>query len=320
MKINPIIPIWLMAIICVGLLLLKKRNIWAYIRQILIVVLLFVINLRIMLPGEVESVADQEMDAYVLFVVDDTISMLADDYTDGRQRLEGVQEAVVHMVDELSGAKFSVVSFHNTANLLSPFTDNGEHIKNVIDALYPISDLYAHGTSLNTAHEATRETIKQVYDKNDGRIYLFFISDGEITDDSQLESFGDIASMINGGAVLGYGTTEGGQMTMKYYYSDEEETIMDYSSYPSGPAISRIDETNLNQLSRDLGIDYIHVNAPSDLDEKIQIIEEMSTTTFVENDETRKRVVEGMNDIYFYFVIPLLLLLLWEGIAIIRKK
>ena len=45
MKIHPIIPIWLMAVICVGMLVMKRKGIWNYIRQILIVALLFTINL-----------------------------------------------------------------------------------------------------------------------------------------------------------------------------------------------------------------------------------------------------------------------------------
>ena len=109
MIINPIIPIWLMAVICVGIILLKRKGIWPFIRQILIAILLFVINLRIMVPGSVEHVQKQEMNAYVLFVVDDTISMLANDYDDGRTRLEGVREDCSYIMDKLPGARFAVI-------------------------------------------------------------------------------------------------------------------------------------------------------------------------------------------------------------------
>ena len=46
LKFEPIIPIWLMVIICIGLLAIKRKGVIPYIRQCLIVVLLFVINLR----------------------------------------------------------------------------------------------------------------------------------------------------------------------------------------------------------------------------------------------------------------------------------
>ena len=46
LKFEPIIPIWLMVIICIGLLAIKRKGIAPYIRQVLIVLLLFAINLR----------------------------------------------------------------------------------------------------------------------------------------------------------------------------------------------------------------------------------------------------------------------------------
>ena len=43
---EPIIPIWLMVIICVGLLAIKRKGVIPYVRQVLMVLLLFAINLR----------------------------------------------------------------------------------------------------------------------------------------------------------------------------------------------------------------------------------------------------------------------------------
>ena len=76
MKIDPIIPIWLMGILCVGMIFLKKRSRIAYVRQIIAIVLVFLINLRIMVPSDNVSSNTQTLDTYVLFVVDDTISMI----------------------------------------------------------------------------------------------------------------------------------------------------------------------------------------------------------------------------------------------------
>ena len=41
---HPIIPIWLMVIICVALLAIKRKGIAPYIRQVLMVLILFAIN------------------------------------------------------------------------------------------------------------------------------------------------------------------------------------------------------------------------------------------------------------------------------------
>lgn len=321
MEINPIIPIWLMGIICAGLLVVKRKGVLAYIRQILIVILLFVINLRIMIPGEVVNVGKQKMDLYVMFVVDDTISMLAQDYNGTEERLSGVRETVHHIVDELDGAKFGAVSFHNNANVLSPFSDNSDHIKNVIDALYPPGEIYAHGTSLNLAYEPMELMLKQAYNKGDGPIAVIFISDGEITDDSKLQSFAPLAKYISGGAVLGYGTTAGANMYVKYYYNDEYELVEDTSTWPYAPAVSRIDETNLNLLSKDMNIDYIHVLQPSDVDPMISSVGRLAEVSMENSDDATTKTINGATDIYYYFAIPLMALLIWEAaIMLMRKK
>ena len=41
MRIDPIIPIWLMLILCVGMAFLKRRKRSAYIRQIAAIILIF---------------------------------------------------------------------------------------------------------------------------------------------------------------------------------------------------------------------------------------------------------------------------------------
>ena len=90
MKTNPIIPIWLMAIICIGMLVMKRKGVWNFIRQILIVSLLFTLNLRIMVfSHEVEKL---ELNVDVLFVIDDSMSMLAEDFDGDGRRIDAVKE------------------------------------------------------------------------------------------------------------------------------------------------------------------------------------------------------------------------------------
>ena len=82
MTVNPIIPIWLMAIICIALAFFRRKGTFNYIRQIAIIVLLFIINLRIMVPDYDAETIKRKID--VLFVVDNTISMQAEDYGSDR--------------------------------------------------------------------------------------------------------------------------------------------------------------------------------------------------------------------------------------------
>ena len=104
MRIDPIIPIWLMLILCVGMAFLKRRKRSAYIRQIAAIILIFLINLRIMVPSSNVETSVRKLDTYVLFVVDDTISMLAQDYAGDTERLTAVKKDCEHIVDEMDGA------------------------------------------------------------------------------------------------------------------------------------------------------------------------------------------------------------------------
>lgn len=99
MIINPIIPVWLMGILCVFLLFMKRKGTYNLIKQIVIVILLFVINLRIMIGnGDVDTVT---VDADVLFVVDNTISMLAEDYNGTERRMDAVKEDLRYIMEQL---------------------------------------------------------------------------------------------------------------------------------------------------------------------------------------------------------------------------
>lgn len=314
MKIDPIIPIWLMSILCVGMICLKKRSKIAYIRQIIAIVLVFLINLRIMVPSNNVSSSSQTLDTYVLFVVDDTISMLARDYDGDTERLTAVKKDCSDIIDELDGAKFAVISFNNNANLVSPFTNNSQYAKDVIGSLYPIEEMYAEGTSMNVSIDMMTDTLKWAREKADGNVVVFFISDGEITNEEKLKSFKSAAKYVDGGAVLGYGTSEGGNMYVKSYYTDREELLEDTSSYPRKPAVSVIDEKNLKSIASDIGVKYINMNDSTNIDSTISKIKKESVS------ESKDGKVTGYVDIYYIFAAMLVVVMMWEFVDIRRKS
>lgn len=314
MKIDPIIPIWLMSILCVGMICLKKRSKIAYIRQIIAIVLVFLINLRIMVPSNNVSSSSQTLDTYVLFVVDDTISMLARDYDGDTERLTAVKKDCSDIIDELDGAKFAVISFNNNANLVSPFTNNSQYAKDVIGSLYPIEEMYAEGTSMNVSIDMMTDTLKRAREKADGNVVVFFISDGEITNEEKLKSFKSAAKYVDGGAVLGYGTSEGGNMYVKSYYTDREELLEDTSSYPRKPAVSVIDEKNLKSIASDIGVKYINMNDSTNIDSTISKIKKKSVS------ESKDGKVTGYADIYYIFAAMLVVVMMWEFVDIRRKS
>lgn len=261
----------------------------------------------------------------VVICIDDTISMVANDQ-DGRTRMEAAKEDCKFIVDSLQGAKFSVLDFHNETTVLCPFTNNSDHVKSVIDSISPLSTYYAKGSSLNTPKDAIVKTLKMASQAEGNELAIFFISDGEITDDSVLESYMDAGKYVHGGAVLGYGTAQGGTMSVQHSWEEEPTEIMDYSDYPSKPAVSKIDEENLRSIARDMGVVYIHMNNERELnavlsDLKSKLSLEVYTEEDVEETDEGQVVTRALKDNNWYFLmIPMLLALIWEAYLLMRKR
>ena len=148
---------------------------------------------------------------------------------------------------------------------------------------------------------------------NDGHVVVFFLTDGENTDDHKLDSFEGIAEGVEGGAVMGYGTAKGGQM--HYYDEMHDETVLveDKRDWPYKPAVSKIDEKNLKQLSKDLKLDYVHMSSSEDID---PTIEKSLKLLDAEQEESTEY---GYADTYYWFVIPLAVLIAYEFISVKRR-
>ena len=225
MKLFPIIPIWIMLIICISLIIyiiIKKRDLL----QILIIILLFIINLRIMIPSNNSKTIKNDLD--ILFVIDNTISMNALDYNGSNTRLSGVKEACNYIIDELNGSRFSVITFDNTSRIVTPYTYDTNITREAISIMTPINELYAKGSSIDVSLDSIMYSLKNSKKKNDNNRIIFFISDGENTSNNSIKSFKSISKYISDGAVLGYGTKKGGYMKDESEYATNEY-IMDYT-------------------------------------------------------------------------------------------
>lgn len=302
MRIFPIIPVWLMAVICIILIIYEIKGRENFL-HVLIIVLLFLINLRIMFPTNNSNVVSNNLD--VLFVIDNTISMQAEDYNGSDTRLNGVKNDCKYIIDNLDGARFSIITFNNTSKIITPFTKDKQITIQQIEIISPLDELYAKGSSLNTPLEAIKTSLNSSNEDQRIRI-LFFISDGEITDNSSLSSYSEIKKLVSNGAVLGYGTTSGGYMKVKEKYSDKEIYVMDRSDYPYKKAISRINESNLKQIASDINVDYINMHKQNNIDNKINEIKGIMNSSLEIQDKS------SYEDIYYIFVIPLLLLITSE--------
>ena len=231
--------------------------------------------------------------------------MNALDYNGSSKRLDGVKDDCKYIIDNLIGARFSVITFDNNSKIMIPFTYDSNITYDSIEIISPINELYAKGTSLNTPLDNMLKVLQN--NDNSNRInVVFFISDGEITDNSKLKSFKKLSKYIDNGAVLGYGTIDGGYMKTNYQYSENNDYIKDYSSSSFQNAVSKIDENNLKKISSDLNIDYIHMDKHRNIYNKINRIKKLADSGLTKNNKS------SYDDIYYIFIIPLLILLYYD--------
>lgn len=316
MIINPIIPIWLMAIICIVLLFFKRKGWMGYIRQILIILLLFAINMRVMVKDVEVPVLLPKVD--VLFVVDNSISMLAEDYglSNGR-RLDAVKKDCEYIMEKLPGASFGLVKFEDTPEIMVPFTTDSTMVKQSLSLLKGEGSLHAAGTSMNTVMDSMEDILN---DGRDNKKVVFFISDGEDTLNDYLESFPRLKHFTHGGAVLGYGTTKGGRMKTVTFFGTEEEPeyleVYNEETWDREYALSKIDEGNLRKIASDFGIEYVHMTNTSQVDRIINSVQNDITTSA---DAEGTTTTAGYKDTYFWLLIPLAVILVFDVISFKRK-
>lgn len=313
MIINPIMPIYFMiGVICL-FWVCRSNDKKKFIRQCLIVILLFLINLRIMYPKSGAEVMTNELD--VLFVIDTTISMIAEDYNGETPRLEAVKADCKYIMEKLPGSKFSIITFDDNSKVMAPYTYDLDIIGETLDIINVSNYQFARGTSLNKPVDNMLNQLISSSEKSNRARIVFFISDGENTNnDSTINtsSYSLLKKYISDGAVLGYGTSDGGKMYVKDIYSDKYIYLEDTSSYPYKDAVSVIDEDNLKEIGESMGLDYINMNNRDNIDGKIDSI--LNGVKY----KATKVDYSSYEDTYFIFVVPLLGLLAYEFIVFKR--
>ena len=204
MIVFPIIPIWIMTIICALLIVISVKNRKSRIRRCIIVVLLFFINLRIMFVSDDSNIYNINLD--VLFVIDNTISMAAEDYEGKATRLDAVKNDCTYISERLQGARFSIITFSNESKVIIPFTRDINMTLQAINTLQVTNKLYAKGSTPGVAFNDMREVLKFSRNNSKNKQVVFFISDGEVTSEEGIGDFSELKKYIDYGFVLGYGT------------------------------------------------------------------------------------------------------------------
>ncbi|WP_445996136.1 VWA domain-containing protein [Okibacterium fritillariae] len=277
---------------------IRRPGGWHWFVRLALVGLLFGMSLRPGLPEtEHPPVAAAQTDVY--FVLDTTSSMAAEDYGDGQPRLTGAKADIEAIADRLAGSRFSLITFDaDTVQRLPLTTDASALASGVASTTQEIS-VYSRGSSIGAPAAFLEKQLAADKDAAPDRTRIvYYLGDGEQTVSTAPESFAPLADLVDGGAVLGYGTDEGGPMRTFSGYRDEffgddqsddsgsddsgsdgagsdgsstddPGTADDYIQYygPNGQetAISKIDEKALGTIAGQLGVEYVHSEPGSDV-------------------------------------------------------
>jgi Ca-activated chloride channel family protein len=274
-------------------------------RRTAMVVLLLVAALRPAIPGNDVRVDASAVDVY--FVVDTTSSVMARDYGDAEPRIDGVRNDIKAVVNQLTGARFSLMTFDIDTTLRLPLTSDGAAVAAAADTLRPETSVWSRGSSITLARDQLRTALERGRDTHPERARLvFYLGDGEQTAAQDPRPFDVDGQLINGGAVLGYGTAAGGRMAITAAF--ETGDIVDPST--GQPALSVIDEKQLASIAHQLGVPYLHRTTADDGLGVVQAIQlkELAPLRATESTE----IVGGRSELGWVALLLVALLAAWE--------
>ncbi|MDR2566013.1 MAG: VWA domain-containing protein [Bifidobacteriaceae bacterium] len=217
-----------------------------------------------------ERVSIQAADADVLILVDTSPSIAAEDWDGSEPRLDGVRADLKALAEEYAGAHVGIIVFDSSARLLMPLSTDPGAVAAAADTLTPVPAWVASGSSISAGLDLLEDTLARLADEHPERARLvYYLGDGEQTTEAVVDSFAGVAPLVDGGAVFGYGTAEGGPML------EDRQTIVGQSTGPGeyirGPdgerGISRIDEEALRTIASELGVEYVHRAADQPVEE-----------------------------------------------------
>lgn len=323
---DPVAPPWLLvstAVVVLGLLVValvrapgRLRLGWGL--RVAMVLLVLVIALRPILPATGSGpAAVGGLEVY--FVIDTTSSMAAEDAdrpaVDGAPatRLDGVRDDVAAVTGALTGAQFSLTTFDSATVQRVPLTSDATALVSAASSLTPEVSPFSQGSRIDEPLAFMTELLVSARQEHPDRTrVLFYLGDGEQTRQSAPQSFAPLAPFLDGGAVLGYGSDQGGPMRVfDGYRADDAPGDPRYIVDPATgePAISIADQEALRTIASQLGVQFLQRQSGDGVDAAVAGIDvgdvQLSPATFT-----------GPVEFYWIAAIPLGLLALREVVVV----
>lgn len=196
----------------------------------------------------------------VVLLIDRTTSMGATDYDGQRPRLAGVAEDVAALTTAMPSARYTVVVMDNDARIEVPWTTDTAAVVTYAETMGWREESFGIGSDISVGKPLAEELLQaSAVSRPQARRFLLYLGDGEQTIEAAPASFDTLAPLLSGSKVLGYGTQQGGQMTLR---AGSEELVQ----RDGVPQLSKIDESTLQGIADDLGGTYEQRTAPGGID------------------------------------------------------
>ncbi len=258
--------------------------------------------------GATEVATTSTRQVTIIMVVDRTKSMDALDLSSG-PRVARLRSDLTELVRSLPRARFALISFATRAKVDVPLTGDLAVVEDALARLDLEDPLQAEGSRLDRPLEKVRTLVEQAVDHEpDGSTSIVMASDGENTDDGVQASYAPIGRLVSDGVVLGYGTEDGGRMTLAGGRDLSEGFVPQRNSQQ--PAISRLDPTNLRSVADELGVPYVQRDTATGID---------AIAARLGADTVESTTIAGRDLTWLFAVLLVLLALLelrssWRGL------
>lgn len=310
MILNPILPIYIIALLAIFIVALsvfciikKKYRSVATLRRILVLVFLLITLLR---PSLADGTAQQvSMDVTLFLIIDNSNSMYVED-VNGDTRMSALKKDALKIIKTFPGAHYSILALDKATYTLLPTTTDLNATIVGIDTLDATSSQDSSGSNLNDLIVFAQEGIKQYNKKHpESQNIVVLMSDGETTTDSvDAISFSSFKA-VSAGLVLGYGSSEGG--VAPYFASYANRGVVKENQYCSS-CISKINEDYLQKVASNYHFKYTH--SYGDID--TALINNLKDTAKSKIDTSSNKSAVSNTEFYWIFALIVLVLLLWE--------
>jgi Ca-activated chloride channel homolog len=153
-------------------------------------------------------------DPNVFLVIDRSPDMLVRDLDD-RTRMDVAREDIKALIDRYPHARFAVIGFASAPSLDWPLSADTWSLRPVMDAVTPYAVTPEAVTQANAGAASTvlrYQLISAVGQYPRARNLVFYLGSGASESGLPAREFDPPAGSVDGGAVLGYGTTAGGHI------------------------------------------------------------------------------------------------------------